>query len=188
MRSSLMSRSLFLCLTSVAALASGCSDDSCGPGDAPKVGLVAGSAEVTLTFGNMTSRAGNDCPDPSAPVGVVSVSIEGAQTDGTGGLITLCVPRPDLLMQGNRTLGLTISSADIRIIDLHGSSGACTYAIDSTRPPTGTGSGSGVCNNGIDKAGFAIELDGAVSLRRTCGAMIDTVAVKLTGSVAVPAE
>ena len=180
-----MWRSLFLCLTSVAAL--GCSDDSCGPGDAPKVGLVAGSIDVTLTFGNMTSRAGNDCPDPSAPAGVVAVSIEGSQEGGTG-LVTLCVPRPDRLMEGNRTLGTTISSADIRIIDLHGSAGSCTYALDSTRPPTGTGGGSGVCNNGIDKAGFAIELDGAISLRRTCGATIDTIAVKLTGSVAVPAE
>jgi hypothetical protein len=181
-----MWRSLFLSLISIATLG-GCSDDSCGPGDAPKVGLVAGSADVTLTFGNMTSRAGNDCPDASAPAGVVAVSIEGTQSDGTG-LITLCVPRPDLLMEGNRSLGHTISSADIRIIDLHGSSGTCTYALDSSRPPTGTGSGSGVCNNGIDKAGFAIELDGAISLRRTCGATIDTVAVKLTGSVAVPAE
>ncbi len=186
MRSSLSSLSLFLSCTSV--VAAGCSDDSCGPGDAPKVGLVASSVDVTLTYGNMTSRAGNDCPDPSAPTGVVSVSIEGTQSDGTNGLITLCVPRPDLLMDGNRTLGLTISSADIRIIDLHGSSGTCTYSLDSSRPPTGTGGGSGVCGNGTDKAGFALELDGAVSLRRTCGATIDTVAVKLTGSVAVPAE
>lgn len=186
MPSSLIWRSLFLCSTS-AALLGGCSDDSCGPGDAPKVGLVAGSVDVTLTFGNMTSRAGNDCPDPSAPAGVVAVSIEGMQSDGTG-LITLCVPRPDLLMDGNRTLGTTISSADIRIIDLHGSAGNCTYALDSTRPPTGTGVGTGVCNNGVDKAGFALELDGAISLRRTCGSTIDTVAVQLTGRVAVPAE
>lgn len=184
MRSSLNSRSLFL---SVISLASGCSDDSCGPGDAPKVGLVAGSVDVTLTYGNMTSRAGNDCPDTSAPAGVVAVSIEGAQTDGTG-LITLCVPRPDLLVQGGRSLGTTISTADIRIIDLHGSSGTCTYALDSSRPPTGTGGAAGVCGNGTDKAGFALVLDGAISLRRTCGATIDTVAVKLTGTVAVPAE
>jgi len=186
MPSSLISRSLFLSSISLLAFA-GCSDDSCGPGDAPTVGLVAGSVDVTLTFGNMTSRAGNDCPDASAPTGVVSVSIEGTQSDGTG-IITLCVPRPDLLMEGNRTLGFTISSADIRIIDLHGSANNCTYALDTTRPPTGTGGGSGVCKNGVDKAGFAIELDGAVSLRRTCGATVDTIAVKLTGSVAVPAE
>lgn len=186
MRSSLIWRSLFLCSTSVATLGA-CSDDACGPGDAPAVGLVAGSSEVTLTFGNMTSRAGNDCPDPTAPTGVVAVSIEGSQSDGTG-LITLCVPRPDLLMDAGQTLGTTVSSADIRIIDLHGSAGACTYALDSSRPPTGTGIGTGVCGNGVDKAGFALELDGAISLRRTCGATIDTVAVKLTGRVAVPAE
>ncbi|CAN5704821.1 hypothetical protein BH11MYX3_BH11MYX3_20080 [soil metagenome] len=180
----LSSTSLVLALAAIGA--SGCSDDSCGPGDAPLTGIVAGDAAVTLTFGNMTSRAGNDCPDNAAPQGVIALTIEGMQTDGTG-FFTLCIPRPDLLAKGG-TLGLTVSTADIRIIDLRGTSGACTYSLDSTRPPTGTGIGTGVCGNGTDKAGFAIELDGAVSLRRTCGATIDSVPVQLTGRVAVPAE
>ncbi len=166
--------------------ASGCSDDSCGPGNAPVTGIVAGDVDVTLTFGNMTSRAGNDCPDNAAPAGVIALTIEGTQTDGTG-FFTLCIPRPDLLDKGG-TLGVTVSTADIRIIDLRGSAGACTYSLDTSRPPTGTGIGTGVCGNGTDKAGFAIELDGAVSLRRTCGTTIDSLPVKLTGRVAVPAE
>ena len=187
-----MWRSPFLSSTSLASVllllhGAGCSDDACGPGDAPKVGLLASSVDVTLTYGNMTSRAGNDCPDPAAPTGVVAVSIEGAQTDGTG-FVTLCVPRPDLLVMGGRTLGLTTSMADIRIIDLQGGSAGCTFSIDTTRPPTGTGGASGVCGNGTDKAGFAIELDGAVSLRRTCAGTTDSIAVKLSGRVAVPAE
>lgn len=171
----------------VAALAAGCGDDSCGPMGASDTGLQASSTDATLTFGHLTSRAGNDCPDATAPAGVVAVTIEGTQTDGTG-FITLCIPRPDLLEQGMRTLGLTQSMADIRIVDLSGTAGTCTLTLDSTRPPTGTGSGAGVCKNGTDKAGFAIDLDGALSLRRTCGSTIDSVAVKLLGKIAVAAE
>ncbi len=193
-----MWRSLFLSTISLLialAVASGCSDDAsghpdattCGPGDAPMVGMVAGDSNVTLTYGNMTSRAGNDCPDSAAPTGVIALTIEGRQTDGTG-FFTLCIPRPDLLANGGRTLGVTVSTADIRVIDLRGTAGACAYSLDSTKPPTGTGIGTGVCGNGTDHAGFAIELDGAVSLRRTCGATIDSLPVRLAGKVAVAAE
>ncbi len=184
---SLWITSLLVALGAALGAGSGCSDDACGPGDAPKVGIVAGDSNITLTYGNMTSRAGNDCPDSAAPSGVVALTIEGTQTEGTG-FFTLCIPRPDLLANGGRTLGLTVSTADIRIIDLRGASAACTYALDTSRPPTGTGVGTGVCGNGTDKAGFAIELDGAVSLRRTCGTTVDSLAVRLTGRVAVAAE
>jgi hypothetical protein len=162
----------------------GCGDDSCGTGDAPTVGIVASSSEVTITYGNLTSLAGNDCPDPAAPAGVVSISLEGTQEGGPG-RITLCIPRPDQLNGGGHTLGTSLSTADVRIIDLGGMAGSCTFQFDSTRPPTGVAIGEGVCGNGEDPAGFALELDGAASLRRTCGATIDTVAVTLTGRVAV---
>ena len=164
----------------------GCpSDDECGVGDAPANGLVASSTDVTIRYTNLTSLLGNDCPAMDAPDGVVSVSIEGQQEGGTG-LITLCIPRPDLLMQGNRSIGTSLSMADVRIFDLMGSDDAgCTYTLDSTRPPSGTATGSGVCKNGDDPAGFAIDLDAAVSLRRTCNGTTDSIAVTLVGRAAV---
>ena len=183
-----MWRSPFLSSTSlVLLLAGGCGDDQCGPMGAPPDGLTASSVDVTLTFGQMTSRAGSDCPDLNAPEGVIAVTVEGRQTDGTG-FITLCIPRPDLLEMGNRSLGHTTSMADIRIIDLDGTANNCTYKIDKTRVPTGKGAGIGVCGNGTDSAGFALDLDGAISLTRTCGTTIDTIGVKLAGKFAVPAE
>lgn len=163
----------------------GCDGDTCGPGDAPASGLAASGDQVALTYGGLTSLLGNDCPDPAAPEGVISLSIEGRQTGGAAGLITLCIPRPDLLMEGDRTLGLNLSSADVRIIDLTGAAGGCTFALDTAQPPTGAAQATGVCANGDAPDGFALSLDGAASLRRTCGATVDTVAVTLGGRVAV---
>jgi hypothetical protein len=174
-------------LAAITVWAAGCSDDDCGAMGAPADGLIVSSVDITLTYGQMTSRAGSDCPDPAAPEGVIAVTIEGRQTDGTG-FITLCVPRPDLLETGNRSLGHTASTADIRIIDLDGAANNCTYKIDKTRLPTGKGIGIGVCGNGTDSAGFGLDLDGAISLTRTCGATVDTIGVKLAGKFAIAAE
>ena len=164
----------------------GCSDD-CGPGGAPEVGLVAGSDTVTLTYGHLTASANNDCPAAGAPAGVVSLSIGGTQTDGNG-LVTLCVSRPDLLGKTAQRLGPDLSTSEVRLVGLTGIDPACIYAIDttSTAPvPTGSVKAAGLCNDGTNAAGFAITLDGFLSLRRTCGANLDSVQVSLRGTVAV---
>jgi hypothetical protein len=177
-------------LVAAAALgATGCSDDACGPDGAPSSGLLASgdmvSPAVSLDYGNLSGLLGNDCPDPAAPEGVISLSIEGRQTDDPAGLVTLCIPRPDLLMDGDRTLGTTLSNADVRIIDLRGTASGCTFVLDTTQPPTGAARATGVCDNGDSPAGFALSVDGAVSMRRTCGAATDIIGVTLRGRVAV---
>lgn len=172
-------------VSTLAVGCAGCGDDECGPMGAENAALLASSSDVVLTYGNLTALAGNDCPAVDPPAGVVSLSVEGRQTDGTG-LITFCIPRPDILEGERRNLGTSLSMAEIRIFDLTGSdANNCTYTFDSTRPPTGFASGVGVCSNGTDPQGFGMDFDGAISLRRTCGATVDTVAVTLTGLVAV---
>lgn len=184
---SLISRPGLLAAAAAAALSGGgCNgDDSCGPDGAPSSGLVASSDTVTLTYGGLTSLLGNDCPAPDAPAGVISLSIEGRQAGDPLGLVTFCIPRPDLLMEGDRTLGTSLSNADVRIIDLRGNAEGCAFALDTTRLPTGAAQATGVCANGDSPAGFALSLDAAVSLRRTCGATVDSIAVTLRGRVAV---
>lgn len=192
MRSQLKSRSRFPSSTSLAAIVAlaatacaGCGDDECGPMGAPSSGLAASSADVTIVYKDLTSLAGNDCPDPDAPEGVISISIEGTQEGGTG-IITLCIPRMDLMTPGTgHTIGISQSMADVRIFDLTGDYEGCTFTFDSSRPPTGTVSGIGVCGNGDSESGFALDIDGNVSLRRTCGSTIDSVAVQLRGEIAV---
>lgn len=172
-----MLRLLFLSSISLALL-SGCSDDSCGPGSAPDNGLVAGDVANKLTFGGLTSSANNDCPDPSAPSGVVSLTVSGTQTDGTG-FITLCIPRPDQL-----TAGTTLGSSGVRIIDLMGQANGCDYKIETTRPVSGSAKATGVCDNG-QSGGYALTLDGHISLTKTCATSSETLAVNLSGTVAV---
>jgi hypothetical protein len=194
MRSPLNSRSRFLSNTSGALVAlvlfaacAACGDDECGPMGASDTGLTASSADVTIVYENLTSLAGNDCPDPDAPEGVISISIEGQQVGNPNGLLTLCIPRMDLMMVpgSGHTIGTSQSMADVRIFDMSGEDGGCTFAFDSSRPPTGNVGGIGVCDNGDSDAGFALDIDGNVSLRRTCGSTIDSVAVQFEGKIAV---
>jgi hypothetical protein len=173
-----MLRLLFLSSISATLLSTGCSDDACGPGSAPDNGLVAGDVDNKLTFGGLASSANNDCPDPSAPSGVVSLTVSGTQTDGTG-FITLCISRPDQL-----SAGVALGAAGLRIIDLMGQANGCDYKIESTRPVTGTAKATGVCDNGAS-GGYALTIDGHISLTKTCATSSETLAVNLVGTVAV---
>ena len=177
-----MSHSRFLLPISLTLAASGCSDPKCGIGDAAADGLVASSADVTLTFTTLTAGANNDCPDPAAPAGVTSLTIMGTQEGGTG-LFTACVPRPDLL-DTQRTLGTTLTS-EFQVQDVAGMANNCTYSLDRTHVPTGTAQALNLCGNGIDKAGFILTVNGFLSLTRKCGATTDSIAVALDGRVAV---
>jgi len=170
-----------------AAAGCGSSDDSCGPGGAPAAGVVANHDAVTLTYGNLTGGLNNDCPASDAPSGVVSMTIHGTQTDGAG-QITLCIARPDLLAKQALALGHDVASAQVRVIDLAGTATNCSFAIDRAQPVTGDATSSGLCSNGNDPAGFALVLDGALSLTRTCGATIDSLSVALRGRVAVATD
>jgi hypothetical protein len=173
-----MSRSL--CLLAISLCAAGCSDDaSCGTQNAAEFGLTASSDQVSLTYGDLTARAGNDCPAPGVdPSVVVSLTINGTQMGGTG-LATFCIPRPDQL-NGDVALG-----SDVKIVEVNGTDASCSYEIDRTHLPSGTVHGSGVCSDGTDAAGFELAFDGFIGLTRTCGTTIDSVSVKLGGGVAV---
>jgi hypothetical protein len=173
-----MSRLLFLLITSLGLV--GCSSPDCGPGGAFEFGLTASSDQVNLVFGDLVAGANNDCPDPNAPAGVVSLTIMGTQMGNTG-IITFCVPRPDQL----ETMALPIGSSGVKVIDLTATDANCSYTFDAGHLPTGTATSTGMCGNGTDKAGFALVFNGFIGLRRTCGATIDSVSVGLTGTVAI---
>jgi len=175
-------------LVAIVAAATGCSDNSCGPGGAPDSGLVASSDMVTLTYGNLASSLNNDCPAVNQPTGVFSMTIIGHQAGSvlstSTGLLTLCIARPDLLAKQAQMLG-TDAGAPVRVVDLSGDANGCSFTVDKTQPTTGNATSRGLCGNGSDAAGFAIELTGSLTLNRTCGTTSDSIQVTLHGKVAV---
>jgi hypothetical protein len=188
MRSSRTSASPFLSSISLVLLATGCpSEQECGTGGAPATGIVASGADFTMTFGNITASENNDCPIAGTPEGVISLTLQGVQTDGTG-IFTMCFQRPDRL-NGANALGPDIPGEDVpaRLVDVSGEASDCTFELADpiASPPTGTATGSGACANGTDPAGFALVLDGNVTFTRTCGANVDTVTGTVRGRVAI---
>lgn len=167
----------------------GCSsgDDSCGPavsaGEVVVAQLDSGAGSgVTLRFSQLRARPNNDCPAADAPAGVVSLTISGVAVGGTAPF-TLCVARPDLLLEGARTLGAT--GAQVEVVDVVSSDGTCTYRQQRASQPSGTVTASGVCDSGRDAAGFSLTFAGEVSVERTCGAAVDVLRMSITGEVPV---
>jgi hypothetical protein len=184
MRSSLTSVSRFLSLISVALLAcTGCDDEvTCGPGDAPDEGIVADSADVTITYGGLEYGQNNDCPaDPN----IISLTIAGEQVGNPLGRFTLCVGRPDQLAGRALALGVDDPASAVRVIDVGGDVAGCTYNFDDTAAPPATARTEGLCDAGGSLEGFALILDGTVTLERDCGGVVDSIEVALTGRVAV---
>jgi hypothetical protein len=119
---------------------------------------------------------------------VISLTILGRQSEGGDGFVTLCVSRPDLLASRAQPLVLddpTSTAAEVRVVDLAGTANGCSFEIDRTQPVTGSVTSSGLCGNGSDAAGFAVIVDGALTLERTCGPTVDSVPITLRGRVAV---
>lgn len=178
-----MQRSLFLSSTSLALAlhATGCSDDACGPPSGThSAGLLASSADVVINYGNLRAGINNDCGTTPE---VISLTLQGSQAGGEGGLLTLCVPRPDLLQKGTQRLG-----SEVFIIDFNAVVDGCMYNIERGRPVTGDVTTTGMCGNGGDEAGFAMTIDAALSLTRMCPTANDIIAVTFAGTVAVAKE
>jgi hypothetical protein len=151
---------------------SACSDTYCGIGTTSTLGLRASSSGAILSFGNFTGGANNDCFTPDAPPGVVSLTMSGQQLNGVG-LLTLCVERPDLLATRSQNLGPNVSGTPVHLVDLNGSLGTCTFALDAARPIGGVIRASGLCNDGTNPAGFSVTVDGFATLMDSCAASVE---------------
>jgi hypothetical protein len=155
-------------------------NDACGPGTAAADGLELAGTGVDVHYTDLRAMANNDCPAVGEPADVTSLTLTGTQTGSSFSLL-LCIPRPDLLGAQPVQLG-----TDVQIKGLGASiGGGCTLDHAVTAGASGTVTASGVCGKGKDPAGFALTFDGVVPMKRTCGAMVDTLDLALTGTVAV---
>jgi hypothetical protein len=159
------------------ALGTGCGGPTCGTDKAPTYGLTASATGVSLVFGAFSASANNDCPMAGAPSGVVSLTLEGSQMGG-GGLMTICVPRPDLLAS---------EETAVQIVDIMGSQSDCDYELDPASTPSGSAKGIDECDNGTNKSGFAMDVTGTATLIQECDGTANNVMVTVTGTTAVTA-
>jgi hypothetical protein len=178
------------CLLPVLAVLAGCPGDDavCGFGDAPVDGIVVAGGGDSFEYGGFQAGQNNDCP---AEDGVVSVTVFGGQVDPAGAaFVTLCLPRPDLIESGT-AYPLTpdvqpVPDTDrVQVIDVDADhADDCAWSINGA--PSGTASFEGLCADGADPAGFALTLDGSITLREDCPAIppVD-VEVTLGGTVRV---
>jgi hypothetical protein len=165
----------------VVGVYAGCSDP-CGPGSAATNGLRLATSDKTLdvAYWEMTASENNDCPDPTAPAGVVSLTIAGKQ-EGLASPITFCVARPDRLANS----GLQLDT-DVTVVDVSAVLNGCTYTKNRQVVATGSVSTSGLCDGGKNKAGFALSITGTVSLIKKCPAVADVVvSATLDGTIAI---
>jgi hypothetical protein len=174
----------------VIALAGCPGDDAvCGFGDAPVDGVVVAGGADSFEYGGFLAGQNNDCPAQDAPGGVVSLTVFGAQVDGSA-FVTLCLPRPDLIESGT-AYALSpdlqpVPDADrVQLIDVDADhADDCAWSLGGA--PSGTATFEGLCEGGVDAAGFALTLDGTVTVQEVCGAEPPTdVEVTLTGTVRV---
>jgi hypothetical protein len=155
---------------------------TCGIGDVTTSTLGASGGGDTVAYGEWRASENNDCPDPAAPSGVVSVTINAAQTSPTGtASFGLCLPRPDLVAEsGDATLDL--GSADLQLTDVQGALGGANCRWHDARNATGSAHFTGFCGAGSTD-GFAIAVTGTATVTRSCdGAADEDVTLTLSGA------
>jgi hypothetical protein len=169
-----------------AAAATACNGGGeCGPGDAPADGVTVTTPEgVADSYGGFTSSPNNDCTPMGASV--TSISITGREVGGSS-FFTVCIPRPDQV--GDAPLALGHEDQDeARLVDLRGDlASGCSLSIDRSRPIAATIAFRGWCGDGLDAAGYAIELAGEAPVVVTCMDGENAVTATLGGSAAVEA-
>ena len=78
----------------VLACSCGGDDKACGPVDTTPAGLALTGSGTNLFFAELMAGANNDCTPTGSDV--ISLTIQGAQTDGVG-FVTFCIPQPQKL-------------------------------------------------------------------------------------------
>lgn len=182
-----------LALAAVVALAivalgaaAGCNGGECGPGEAPADGVTLTAAGETLSFGGFTTSPNNDCPRDGHPT---SLTITGSQVEpppAIAAFLTFCVATPDRIGSG----AIELAGEDaVEVVDVQGDVDGCRLRRDRTRPIAGTIRFAGYCDDGLEPAGYAIELAAEIPGIRSCPEAEDEeLTIELAGQAAVAAE
>ncbi len=133
-----------------------------------------------MTYGNFTSSENNDCSAGARP----SLSIEGEQLSPPASAtfhLTLCLPSPDDI--GSSEISLP-DDDKVQVIDASAEVDGC--AIGLAGSATGTARFLGYCEDGLDPAGYALELSLEIPAERTCnGDPPESLSLAVSGRAAV---
>jgi hypothetical protein len=169
----------------VCALAGCGGDDSaCGPTNTSPAGLSVAGSGTNLFFAELMAGANNDCTPTGSDV--ISLTIQGTQTDGVG-FVTFCIPQPQKLTTG-LALGSDVPGDEPAAIleDLvAATTDGCTYSFDPTTGVTGTVRATGICDDGTNAAGFALAVSATLAMTGSGGASCGTLDVQLAGTAKV---
>jgi hypothetical protein len=171
-------------LLSLLACCGGNNDNSCGPTDTSPAGLALTGSGTNLFFAELMAGANNDC----TPAGsnVISLTIQGTQTDGIG-FVTFCIPQPQRLGSA-LALGSDVPGDEPPAIleDLAAATtDGCMYDFAASAGVTGTVRATGICDDGTNPAGFALVVSATLTLTGSGGSNCGPLAVQLAGSAAV---
>jgi len=155
-------------------------DRECGPGEAAGT-LVGSSSSDAVEWSDVRASPNNDCSTADGPV---SLTLEATQTGGDK-LVVLCLPRPDQL-NGEVTLPDDTAAQVIAVI---ADAGDCLLSLDRGRAISGTVSFSGVCDDGVHDAGFAMDMDATFPVIVACPGEADAEdEIGVSGVVSVRAD
>ena len=170
------------------ATTGGCGgDDQCGPDDAPAQGLSIAIGDQTLTFGDATSSPNNDCSIDGAPTSLTIDIFQISPTPTTRRALTLCIPRPDRLLDGRVVLTEDDVTTGIQLIDLFADESGCLLSFNRGEGVSASGQFNGVCDDGASPEGYSLELSGSIPVTRNCQGNEESLSVQLSGRFAVTA-
>lgn len=155
----------------------------CGPDIATGV-MTATDADdtVALELDNFVALPADQCPDPAAPEGTISLTIRGSHVE-SGGAFVICVPRPDRLQATGHA-----GAGEIELSGFEATQDGCSF-----EPSPGAGGFGGLdvggfCDGGADPAGFRMSTSIQISTRRDCAGTVTTVQLLFAGTVEVAVE
>ena len=171
-----------------ASVSAGCGDDAvCGPDDVAAEELGSYTLEDELVqWQDFRSSPNNDCGEAGGPI---SLTLEANQAAEPERSLVLCLPRPDKLS------GKTVDVNDtdlLRIIDVFATverdAASCLASLDRSRAMTGSVGFYGVCEAGLDPAGYSLEFAMTLPVALTCDEQVIEDELRFEGAVRVRAE
>lgn len=163
-----MSLRLCMALLLTTGVSSGCGDDAvCGPEELASEQLSSYTLDDGLVqWQDFRSSPNNDCGEAGGPI---SLTLEANQASEPDRNLVLCLPRPD------RLSGKTVDVNDtelLRIIDVFATverdAASCLASLDRSKAMTGSVAFYGVCEAGLDPAGYSLEFAMTLPIAITC--------------------